>query len=937
MIRYWIGIALLAGSWLFGLDYFYPASLWAWFVSVTAAVVLLGGTNGVAVAADEKQGRWSVGTIAMVLLLPVVWYAAWPYRAAPLLIVFGLAIRRLPVRKRWSDWLADGAVTAGVVLFVQALALELYASHTACSHELPWPLPNMLAGIATLLGIDAAADGSSVVIYSMRQPHHLGATWELLLDPATWLFFIGGLTWLALRTDDECGMVNDELSENTTGERRGVGTTVPSGASIASPIPDLSVQRSSSSVPHSSKWSAWVRSFRILTLVVLVWLPLRAGLLMGLYLHRVLRSDPDRSLYAMNHFFSPWMLLLLLAVPVVLAWRFVGARGNRKNDECGMMNDECSDESRLVDSEGSVHHSSFIIHHFTASVALVALAVALFTAAIYWDPVGTRREGRVMVVERHSTWEPTTKPYDATWFGEASGYNYAAIYDYLAQYFQMSRLLEEDKIDDDTLAKCDVLIIKTPTARYSPDEVKAVLRFVEQGGGLLLIGDHTNYEHMGTTMNDITRRMGFIFRDDLLFSFGDSPYDQLYKLPALPHPIVQHIPPMEFAVSCSIDPGYSRGRPVIANTGLWSMGPDYHMENFHPVPQHCPEMRYGAFVQVWATQFGRGRTVAFTDSTIFSNFCVFQPGKAEVMLGMVEWLNHAALPINPRPWLLLLGLPPLVIGLWTVRGRPQVWLVLLAAGACGWVVASLAITAEQRWAMPTPKCTEPQTRVVIDRTVSEAPLSQGPDTTGDGEGYGLLEQWISRLGCYTIREKGAAAFSGDALVIICPSRSVSEEFREQLTHYVFHGGKLLVIDSPENTESTAHSLLLPFGLSIHRDKAWTGKLSTTSQLPVLDVAKAYEVLGGRPVAKLDKLPIVAVTKYGDGSVMAIGCGSLWNDKRMGEHWMLEPDAKVKARYEVLFPLLELFLHGKSLPAPPPEPPKKPAAELPMQESGPAEL
>ena len=78
--------------------------------------------------------------------------------------------------------------------------------------------------------------------------------------------------------------------------------------------------------------------------------------------------------------------------------------------------------------------------------------------------------------------------------GEASGYNYAAIYDYLGQYYQMSRLLEKDKIDDETLGKCDVLVIKIPTARYSQDEADAVVRFVEQGGGLLLIGDHTNYE-----------------------------------------------------------------------------------------------------------------------------------------------------------------------------------------------------------------------------------------------------------------------------------------------------------------------------------------------------------------------------------------------------------------------------------------------------------
>ena len=37
MIRFWIGTALLAGSWLLGLDYFYPASPWGWLATVAAA------------------------------------------------------------------------------------------------------------------------------------------------------------------------------------------------------------------------------------------------------------------------------------------------------------------------------------------------------------------------------------------------------------------------------------------------------------------------------------------------------------------------------------------------------------------------------------------------------------------------------------------------------------------------------------------------------------------------------------------------------------------------------------------------------------------------------------------------------------------------------------------------------------------------------------
>ena len=621
---------------------------------------------------------------------------------------------------------------------------------------------------------------------------------------------------------------------------------------------------------------------------------------------------------------------------------------------------------------------------------MIALAVAIFTAAVCWDPPGKRKSGRVMVVERHSQWEPTTKPYDTKWFvepklfDEGSGYNYARIYRYLAQYYDMSRLLEGDKIDDETLSKCDVLIVKTPTARYSPEEAEAVRRFVERGGGLLLVGDHTNFERSSTIMNDIVRPMGFIFCDDLLFSFEQSPYEQSYLEPAVPHPAVQHVGPMDFAVSCSIDPGTSRGRAIIANTGLWSMGPEYHNENFHPVPQHCPEMRCGAFIQAWSGRYGRGRAAAFTDSTIFSNFCVGQPGKSELMLGLVEWLNHAAPWTDPRPWLILLGIAPLAAGLWlafclpapfgrgaggeggaeaaealtlalskrergpkakarTQRERGQstanLWLLLLAAGSCGWVVGGLAVNAAHAWAMPTPQRIHPEPLVVVDRTASKVPLASGLYPQGNDAGYGILEAWLSRMDCETVRKAGPAAFSGDVLVIICPSKPLSTEYLEGLKKYVACGGRLLVIDSPENARSKANTLLWPFGLTIRHDRAWKGKLRALSALPPVDIEPACEVSGGRPLAWLDKLPIAAIVRYNKGAVMAVGFGSLWNDTRMGETWQNEPDAAVKARYDVLFGLLRPLIEGREFPAePPPKAEKKNPVKPPaLKESGPAEL
>jgi hypothetical protein len=228
---------------------------------------------------------------------------------------------------------------------------------------------------------------------------------------------------------------------------------------------------------------------------------------------------------------------------------------------------------------------------------------------------------------------------------------------------------------------------------------------------------------------------------------------------------------------------------------------------------------------------------------------------------------------------------------------------------------------------------------VVDRTTSSAPLSKGAYIHDGGEGYGLLEQWIARLGCYTVRQEGEDAFSGDVLVVLCPNKSVTPEFREQLTNYVAEGGRLLVVDSPENTGSTANSLLWPFGLAVHHDRAFKGTLALPDKRPGVNVEQACGVVGGRPLVWLDKLAVAATAQYEKGAVMAIGFGSLWNDKRMGETWMMEPQPDVKARYDVLFSLLRPLIEGKPLPVVPlpPEKPTEKAPDLPMKESGPAEL
>ncbi len=255
-------------------------------------------------------------------------------------------------------------------------------------------------------------------------------------------------------------------------------------------------------------------------------------------------------------------------------------------------------------------------------------------------------------------------------------------------------------------------MLKVPTLDYEPEEIEAIKRFVERGGGLLLIGEHTDVFGTGRHLNSVAREFGFQFRHDCLFGIA-SVFDQAYQPPVTPHPIVQHMPRLNFATSGSIDPGNSSGRAAIRSTGLWSLPADYHADNYYPQVAWRPDMRYGAFVQLWSTRHGEGRVAAFADSTIFSNFSAFQPGKAELMLGMIDWLNHGDSTGDPRLILFALAGALGVAAIWLVRGWSGSWIAMLAVVVGTFAASSFFVRAIHSTQMPAPKRTKSKSSVCI--------------------------------------------------------------------------------------------------------------------------------------------------------------------------------------------------------------------------------
>ena len=267
--RGWIAAALLSGSWLFGQAYYEPVRMIPWAACVVVATLLLWGTRTAPLS--KPQALFAAG----FLLIPL-WFFPFPGGVVPLLLILGAVTAAGGGSRRQS--LAAAFLAAGTALLAQWIAVALWSDFVARSHELPRILAGLVTLWANILGAQATFSGDTISLVTAHQTHPLGATWELLFDPVLAAFFVGGAVLLGW---------------------------------------------SASRLPQSDRYRGWLSGLRTLAIILLVWIPIRCGILIGIYLHCSAVADISQPLTTMNSFLSAWVHLLLLAGPVFLAAWFI--------------------------------------------------------------------------------------------------------------------------------------------------------------------------------------------------------------------------------------------------------------------------------------------------------------------------------------------------------------------------------------------------------------------------------------------------------------------------------------------------------------------------------------------------------------------------------------------------------------------------------------
>ncbi len=507
----------------------------------------------------------------------------------------------------------------------------------------------------------------------------------------------------------------------------------------------------------------------------------------------------------------------------------------------------------------------------------LATWLLILAALLVQDP-GVKKAGRVMIDDGHSDWEWAGEAMNTREFGTKTTYNYHGLARMLSRVYDVS--VTQASISDSLLADVDVLILKTPTRPYSEQEQQTILRWVKAGGGLYLISDHTDIFGMSSYINEFSHHFGFIYNKDTVFDLT-STRDQYWPGPdTIVHPAAQHVAWYHYLTGCSIKPG--PGCEVVMtgpNTGSDLLS--YATSNFFDTWYPRTELRFGNLVQLVASRYGKGRVVGFSDSTTYSNFAMFLPGRLEHLVSIVEWLNRRN---SLLPWRLLFSLLALASAFKAMRSGagakgqlvPAMLALLIVLPLASAFSAASYSWPEERQALPTAS---------LDTLYSQLTLplknKLEADTPRDMETFYI---WQYRSGRIPELVSGAPSVSSRIHFVINPRSIPDERDTNAMDQFMREGGTLAVIGSPGNIVNGINQWLDPYGAGFIKDRRSNVEvLGDGHTVPVF--AQAVQgVKGGNTFYRLaDSLAVATEIQVGSGRLIVSGLAECFETRRLGRY------------------------------------------------------
>jgi hypothetical protein len=557
----------------------------------------------------------------------------------------------------------------------------------------------------------------------------------------------------------------------------------------------------------------------------------------------------------------------------------------------------------LPKTKSFFHKKDFGSFDFTLCF-LLAVSFGIFSILKLSYTKGSPKDKRVLFDIGHGTTESPLIDYNRDIDGSAE-FGHAKLVELIKTYGFDCEFIED--ITSDSLSRSSVLVLIMSSKPYGIEEIKAIKGFVSAGGGLLVIGDHTDISNVLSSVNPVIEQFGIRFRFDTIWIQTNSRINLCYR----PHPVIFDLERVNFSVGASLDIE-SPARPVIISkygtfSDLGEPANEAHAYLGNSKPD--PGEKRNDLCLIADSLYGRGRVFVMGDSSYLQNTAIYQ--NRAFAYCVFDWLNHCN-DGNTRKRTLLITiiiLMAVILGLMVYR---RLWPSILLPVLIIILIFSVWLGGLYNL-IRFPKPEKIFNGVFIDMAhQNEYALywvnREKMDTCIDG----LIGQ-IIRTGFFPVVNVHDPVTIGNlighkAIFIICPNAPFSDEEIEAISFFVENGGGLLLVEGPRKWAissalwerfglirdryplSVNKPVLSPFGLPIRlrygNFRAQFIPHPMTEGISAINMVNPCRIQGGFPIAFIAGTPVINFKEFGDGKIIAIG------DDRFFANYMTEFQEKI---------------------------------------------
>jgi hypothetical protein len=433
--------------------------------------------------------------------------------------------------------------------------------------------------------------------------------------------------------------------------------------------------------------------------------------------------------------------------------------------------------------------------------ALVSLFLFAVLSTVY--PFSAASSGGRIRIYAENILGDFSRPQYGVYGRHAAGF-YGVLPDYLrALGYNVDNW--ENAITDETFRGVDVFVVISPMRTFTAQEHEFIWEFVDNGGSLLVMGDHTDIEGIMGPLNELLKPVNIEFRFD---SGYPAKTEWESSLELRPHPVTSGVTvskeggEISISVGASLNAG-SASPIIVGKYGLSDWGnrsnPQAYLGDF----SYNLGERFGDIILVAGAEYGEGKVLVFGDTSSFQNLSLLCDHK--LISNIFAWLRGKDISgIYYIRIALALALSSMVVFLLLKMRNIYIpfLLILCFALAISGGVNSILMKGE-RYSGPI---------AYIDYSHGERFSLHTFDEYGvDGLALNLIrENYLPMINKDFSRE---AVSNSKILVLIAPTQTFDEDEVNFLKEYVAGGG-VIILSTGYSDRHASELLLNEFGFEI---------------------------------------------------------------------------------------------------------------------------